>query len=93
MNKIKKINAKIVFVLNEQTSNFCGTYFVIRLKGEDGESYDVVPSSNCKTYNEWKNIAKNIGHRYSGFQFLMEKNGKKFVNKKVLPVNMEQKLF
>ena len=93
MKEIKKITARIVSVLNEQMSNFGGTYFVIKLKGEDGENYDVVPSSNCETYNEWKKISANIGQRYSGLQYLMEKNGNKFVNKEVIPKCIEQKLF
>lgn len=81
------IDGEVVFVLNEQMSNYKGAYFVIKVKGNDGEKYDIVPSSDCETYSRWKEIAKR-GARFKGFQYLMEKDGKKFLNKKVIPVEV-----
>lgn len=85
MKTIKKIKAKIVHVSNIQEGRD-GKYFIIRLKGDDGIKYDVLPSENCAEYEMWKQIASDgIGKWFEGFQYQGEGKYGAIVNKHVLP--------
>lgn len=89
MNKIR-INAKILHVSPEAPSGFKGTYFIIRLRGQDGIYYDLLPSSDTAEYQAWRELVKTgVGKWFSGFQWQMEKKGKQYFNKHVLPKEMD----
>lgn len=80
------MNGRIMKVLREAPSNFGGTYFVIKVKAEDGTYYEITPSSDCDTYDSWKRIAaEGLGKLYGGFQFMMKKGEKLYFHKRVLP--------
>lgn len=84
------MNATITFILEEALSNISGTYFVIKLRTDEGENYNIVPSSDCNTYNSWLKIADlGIGTKLEGLKHSQTKNGRKFFNKRVLPTNIK----
>lgn len=84
--KINNIRAKIIYVSREMQSEFSGKFFVIKLRGENGEKYNILPNSNAEEYETWKNIAeKNKGEMLSGFQYSGEGKYGSILNKSVIP--------
>jgi hypothetical protein len=95
MNKQTSITGKIEFALKENFSKFGNgknRFFIIKMKADDGTRYDIAPSSDCKTYEFWKDIVKNkMGKRFTGFYYLMtKKDGRRFLNKAILPKEVDE---
>lgn len=94
MKEVIKIKAKIVHVSEEQLSQRGkGTYFIIRLKGDDDAKYDVLPSSDTREYEQWKELARNgVGCWFEGFQYGGKGKYHPYMNKHVLPHKLEEEV-
>lgn len=94
MKTIKKIKAKIVNVSSEQISQRGNNrYFIIRLKGDDGIKYDVLPSSDTEEYEAWKQLAKDgIECWFDGFQYGGKGKYHPYMNKHIIPYKLEEEI-
>lgn len=93
MKKIIKINGRITHSLNEATSykKEGQKYFIIKVKGDDGINYDILPSSDTEEYEVWKEIVRTgIGQHFEGFQYGGQGNHGPYLNKHVLPYKLDK---
>lgn len=88
----KLITGTITHTLPEAIGKGNKKYFIIKVKGDDGIKYDILPSEDTEEYETWKELVKDgIGKMFEGFQYSGEGKYGPYLNKHVLPYKLDNK--